>query len=73
MGQRTYLLRGWTKQVWEESIEMAVKKKRVLLLNNVDPLVHSADLEVGPSSLILIGQGRQTCFSYLCLLKPSIL
>lgn len=58
MGQRTYLLRGWTKQVWEESIEMAVKKKRVLLLNNVDPLVHSADLEVGPSSLILIGQGR---------------
>lgn len=56
MGQRTYLLRGWTKQVWEESIEMAVKKKRVLLLNNVDPLVHSADLEVGLSERLCLSK-----------------
>lgn len=33
-------------QVWEDSIERAVRAKRVLLLKNVDPTFHSKDLEV---------------------------
>ena len=58
-------------QVWEDSIERAVRAKRVLLLKNVDPMVHSMDLEVSLPSQFALWKYLDWC-QLIGMAKPDV-